>query len=75
MDAEDAHRSRRSLLKTGLAAAGAAALGVSAGTDAEAEASARIPARPSQGAAVSTGAGFVDGCRAAAALDAPRFRT
>src|SRR5512134_2331728 len=30
MDAEDAHPSRRSLLKTGLAAAGAAAIGVSA---------------------------------------------
>jgi S-(hydroxymethyl)glutathione dehydrogenase/alcohol dehydrogenase len=39
MDAEDAHPSRRSLLKTGLAAAGAAAIGVSA----EAEASALHP--------------------------------
>jgi S-(hydroxymethyl)glutathione dehydrogenase/alcohol dehydrogenase len=39
MDAEDAHPSRRSLLKTGLAAAGAAAIGMSA----EAEASALHP--------------------------------
>ena len=48
MDADDAHPSRRSLLKTGLAAAGAAAIGVSA----EAEASAlRANAEQSQSAA------------------------
>jgi S-(hydroxymethyl)glutathione dehydrogenase/alcohol dehydrogenase len=55
MDAEDAQPSRRSLLKTGLAAAGAAAIGVSA----EAEASAlRAGAEQSQSAAVVTARRF-----------------
>src|SRR5688572_17157478 len=55
MAAEDAHRSRRSLLKTGLAAAGLAAVGVSA----EAEASApRVSAAQSQGPAVVTARRF-----------------
>jgi S-(hydroxymethyl)glutathione dehydrogenase / alcohol dehydrogenase len=47
MDAEDAHPSRRSLLKTGLAAAGAAAIGVSADAasdSADAEAQSRSAA-------------------------------
>jgi S-(hydroxymethyl)glutathione dehydrogenase / alcohol dehydrogenase len=55
MDAEDAHPSRRSLLKTGLAAAGAAAIGVST----EANASAlRSSAQQSQSASVVTGRRF-----------------
>lgn len=55
MDAEDAHPSRRSLLKTGLAAAGAAAIGVSA----EANASAlRSSAQQRQSASVVTGRRF-----------------
>jgi len=55
MAAEDAHRSRRSLLKTGLAAAGAAAIGMPA----EAEASALHPsAAPSQSPAVVTARRF-----------------
>lgn len=55
MDAEDAHPSRRSLLKTGLAAAGAAAIGVSA----EANASAlRSSAQQPQSASVVTGRRF-----------------
>ena len=58
MDADDAHPSRRSLLKTGLAAAGAAAIGVSA-ENAEAEASApRSQAARSQGPSVVTARRF-----------------
>ena len=53
MDAEDVHPSRRSLLKTGLAAAGAA-IGVSA----EAHAALRADAEQSQSAAVVTGRRF-----------------
>jgi S-(hydroxymethyl)glutathione dehydrogenase/alcohol dehydrogenase len=53
MDAEDVHPSRRSLLKTGLAAAGAA-IGVSA----EAHAALRASAEQSQSAAVVTGRRF-----------------
>ena len=57
MDAKDAHPSRRSLLKTGLAAAGAAAIGVTA--DADAEASALRPsAAQSQSPAVVTARRF-----------------
>jgi S-(hydroxymethyl)glutathione dehydrogenase/alcohol dehydrogenase len=65
MDVEDAHPSRRSLLKTGLAAAGAATIGVSAEADLSAGASAKTEAsalRPSagqsQGAAVVTARRF-----------------
>ena len=57
MDAEDARRSRRSLLKTGLAAAGAAAIGVTAGADAEASAR-RSGAEQSQSPAVVTARRF-----------------
>jgi Zn-dependent alcohol dehydrogenases, class III len=53
MDAEDVHPSRRSLLKTGLAAAGAA-IGVSA----EAHAALRAGAEQSRSAAVVTGRRF-----------------
>ena len=54
MDAEDVHPSRRSLLKTGLAA-GAAAIGLSA----EAKASAlRATEEQSQSAAIVTGRRF-----------------
>ena len=55
MDADDAHPSRRSLLKTGLAAAGAAAIGVSAGAEASAP---RENAEQSRSAAVVTGRRF-----------------
>jgi S-(hydroxymethyl)glutathione dehydrogenase / alcohol dehydrogenase len=57
MDAEDAHPSRRSLLKTGLAAAGAAAIGVTADADAEASAL-RAGAEQSQSPAVVTARRF-----------------
>jgi Zn-dependent alcohol dehydrogenase len=57
MDAEDAHPSRRSLLKTGLAAAGAAAIGVTADADPKASA---LPAgaEQSQSPAVVTARRF-----------------
>jgi hypothetical protein len=73
MDAEDVHPSRRSLLKTGLAAAGARRSAVSA----EAQASAlRATAQNSiESAAVVTGRGFADGSRAAAVAAAPHFKT
>ena len=51
MDAEDVRASRRSLLKTGLAAAGAAAIGVTADADAKASAL-RAGAEQSQGPAL-----------------------
>jgi S-(hydroxymethyl)glutathione dehydrogenase/alcohol dehydrogenase len=54
MDAEDAHPSRRRLLKTGLAAAGAAAIGSSA----DARSARRPGAEQSQGAALVTGRRF-----------------
>ena len=57
MDAEDAHPSRRSLLKTGLAAAGAAAIGVTADADANASAL-RGDAEQSQSPAVVTARRF-----------------
>jgi S-(hydroxymethyl)glutathione dehydrogenase / alcohol dehydrogenase len=57
MDAEDAHPSRRSLLKTGLAAAGAAAIGVTADADAQASAL-RAGAEQSQSPAVVTARRF-----------------
>ena len=57
MDAEDAHPSRRSLLKTGLAAAGAAAIGVTADADAKASAL-RAGAEQSQSPAVITARRF-----------------
>jgi S-(hydroxymethyl)glutathione dehydrogenase / alcohol dehydrogenase len=57
MDAEDAHPSRRSLLKTGLAAAGAAAIGVTADADAKASAR-RAGAEQSQSPAVVTARRF-----------------
>jgi S-(hydroxymethyl)glutathione dehydrogenase / alcohol dehydrogenase len=57
MDAEDAHPSRRSLLKTGFAAAGAAAIGVTADADANASAL-RAGAEHSQSAALVTGRRF-----------------
>ena len=57
MDAEDAHPSRRSLLKTGFAAAGAAAIGVTADADAKASAL-RAGAEQSQSAALVTGRRF-----------------
>jgi hypothetical protein len=74
MDAEDAHPSRRSLLKTGLAAAGAAAIGVTADADAKASAL-RAGAEQSQSPALVSAAGFVDGSRAAAVVAAPLSRT
>ena len=55
MDAEDAHPSRRSLLKTGLAAAGGAAIGVSAEADASAL---RERAEQAQSAAIVTARRF-----------------
>jgi len=57
MDAEDAHPSRRSLLKTGLAAAGAAAIGVTADADAKASAL-RAGAEQSQSPALVTARRF-----------------
>ena len=57
MDAESAHPSRRSLLKTGLAAAGAAAIGVTADADAKASAL-RAGAEQSQSPAVVTARRF-----------------
>jgi S-(hydroxymethyl)glutathione dehydrogenase/alcohol dehydrogenase len=57
MDAKDAHPSRRSLLKTGLAAAGAAAIGVTADADAKASAL-RSGAEQSQSPAVVTARRF-----------------
>ena len=57
MDAEDAHPSRRSLLKTGLAAAGAAAIGLTADADAKAPAL-RAGAEQSQSPAVVTARRF-----------------
>ena len=57
MEAEDAHPSRRSLLKTGLAAAGAAAIGVTADADAKASAL-RAGAEQSQSPAVVTARRF-----------------
>src|SRR5262245_5338157 len=60
MDAEDVHPSRRSLLKTGLAAAGAAAIGVSAEANlsAVALAKAEASALQSRSPAVVTGRRF-----------------
>jgi S-(hydroxymethyl)glutathione dehydrogenase/alcohol dehydrogenase len=49
MDAEDAHPSRRSLLKTGLAAAGAAAIGSSAEAVAQSQSAAVVAARRFRG--------------------------
>jgi S-(hydroxymethyl)glutathione dehydrogenase/alcohol dehydrogenase len=49
MDAEDAHPSRRSLLKTGLAAAGAAAIGSSAEAVAQSQSAAVVTARRFRG--------------------------
>jgi S-(hydroxymethyl)glutathione dehydrogenase/alcohol dehydrogenase len=57
MDTNDIAPSRRSLLKTGLAAAGAAAIGVAANADAKASAL-RPSAEQSQSAAVVTGRRF-----------------
>ena len=57
MDAEDAPPSRRSLLKTGLAAAGAAAIGVTADADAKASAL-RAGAEQSQSPALVTARRF-----------------
>src|SRR5215204_65253 len=57
MDADDAHPSRRSLLKTGLAAAGVAAIGVTGDADADASAR-RSGAEQSRSPAVVTARRF-----------------